>query len=121
MDTSHKVLLRRCPDYEDLDRIRGLIAEGIEELGVKPKGKILLKYNMVFAHPRFGRYAYTHPRVLEGIIDVLSSLPEVEKVILGERTGVYVPTRYHWSQAGYEYLRRKPKVEVCFFDEGMLV
>jgi len=117
MDKSHKVLLRRCPDYEDLDRIRGLVAEGIEELGVKPKGKVLLKYNMVFAHPRFGRYAYTHPRVLEGIIDVLSSRPEVEKVILGERTGLYVPTRYHWVQAGYEYLRRKPKVEVCFFDE----
>lgn len=117
----YKVIIRRCPDYDNLDRIRGIVSDGMEELGAKPKGKVLLKYNMVFAHRKISRYAYTHPRVLEGIVDTLAARPEVEKVILGERTGVYVPTRYTFMQAGYEYLRRKPKVEVCFFDEDKLV
>ncbi len=117
----HKVIIRRVSDYQDIDIIRGVVAEGIKELGARPFGKVLLKYNMVFAHKTFGRFAYTHPHVLEAIIDVLAARPEVEKVILGERTGVYVPTRYHFSQAGYGYLRKKPKVEVCFFDEDKLV
>jgi uncharacterized protein (DUF362 family) len=121
MGDKYKVLIRDCPDYDDLDRIRGIVAEGIEKLGVKPFGKVLLKYNMVFAHKRFGRYPYTHPKVLEAIIDVLADIPGVKKIILGERTGVYNPTRYNFKVAGYEYLRKKPKVEVCFFDEDKLV
>lgn len=121
MDRKHKVIIRRCPDYDDLDRIRGIVAEGMEELGANPHGKVLLKYNMVFAHKRFGRHPYTNPRVLEALVDVLAARPEVEKVILGERTGVYVPTRYHFQQAPYAFLKKKPKVDICFFDEDKLV
>lgn len=121
MADQSRVMIRACPDYDDLDRIRGIVSEGMEELGAKPFGKVLLKYNMVFAHERFGLHPYTNPRVLEAIIDVLAARPEVEKVILGERTGVYVPTRYHFIRAGYEFLKQKPKVEICFFDEDQLV
>lgn len=121
MNAEHKVIIRRCPDYDDLDRIRGIIKEGMEELGARPAGKVLLKYNLVFAHKKFGRFAYTHPHVLESLIDVLAARPEVEKVTLGERTGVYMPTRYNFNAAGYNYLRKKPKVDVCFFDEDRQV
>jgi uncharacterized protein (DUF362 family) len=121
METKHKVIIRSCPDYDDLDRIRGIVAEGMEELGAKPHGRVLLKPNIVFAHKRYGTHAYTNPKVMEAVIDVLAERPEVEKVIIGERTSVYVPTRYHFSQAGYGYLKKKPKVEVCFFDEDELV
>lgn len=121
MADSYKVIIRRCPDYDDPDRIRGLVREGLEELGARPRGRVLLKYNLVFAHRRMGRSAFTNPRVLEAMIDVIAEWPEVEKIILGERTGVYVPTRYHFREAGYNYLRQKPKVEVCFFDEDELV
>lgn len=117
----YKVLIRRCPDYDDPDRLRGIISEGMEEFGAKPRGKVLLKYNLVFAHPRFGRHPYTNPRVLEAIIDVLAARPEVEKIILGERTGIYVPTRYHFEKAGFDFFRKKPKVEICFFDEDKLI
>lgn len=121
MGEKHKVIIRRCPDYDDLDRIRGIVAEGMEELGARPQGRVLLKYNMVFAHKTLGLFPYTHPRVLEAIIDVTAARPEVEKVIMGERTGVYVPTRYHFQQSEYPYLAKKPKVEVCFFDEDKQV
>jgi len=117
----YKIIIRRCPDYNDLDRIKGMVSEGMEELGAKPFGKVLLKYNLVFAHGRFGLHPYTNPRVLEAIIDVLAARPEVEKIILGERTGIYVPTRYHFAKAGFDFFRKKPKVEICFFDEDKLV
>ncbi len=117
----HKVLIRRAPDYNDQNLLRQVITKGMEELGAQPFGKVLLKYNLVFAHKEIGRGAFTNPNVLEALIDILSQRPEVEKVILGERTGVYVPTRYHFMQAGFNYLRKKPKVDICFFDEDKLV
>ncbi len=121
MAGKHKVIIRSCPDYEDIDRIRGIVAEGMEELGARPFGKVLLKPNVVFAHKRYSRHSYTNPAVLEALIDELAARPEVEKIILGERTAVYMPTRYAFSQAGYGRFREKPKVGFCFFDEDALV
>ena len=121
MADKHKVIIRSCPDYEDVDRIRGIVAEGMEQLGAKPFGRVLLKPNVVFAHRRYSRYAYTHPAVLEAVIDELAARPEVEKVILGERSAIYMPTRYNFAQAGYGRLRKKRKVGFCFFDEDALV
>jgi len=121
MADKYKVIIRRCPDYNDLGLIRGIISEGMQELGAKPFGKVLVKYNMVFAHSGFGIHPYTNPRILEAIVDILAARPEVEKVILAERSGIYVPTRYYFGIAGYEFLRKKPKVEICFFDEDKLI
>ena len=118
---THKVIIRRCPDYDNVDRIRGLVAEGMAELGAKPHGRVLLKYNLVFAHPRMGRSAFTNPSVLEAVIDAVGARPEVDKVILGERTGAYMPTRYAFRMSPFARLAQKPKVEVCFFDEDKKV
>ena len=46
MKNGHKVLIRRCDEY-DSDKISSIVKEGMEELGVIPKGKILLKPNVV--------------------------------------------------------------------------
>jgi uncharacterized protein (DUF362 family) len=121
MADKYQVLIRKCDDYADQDRIRGIIREGLQELGEKPHGKVLLKPNLIFAHSRYGRFGFTEPRVIESIIDVIAAIPEVEKITIGERTAVTVPTRYSFYEAGYGYLEKKPKVEVCFFDESELV
>ena len=44
MAKKHKVLIRRCDDY-DTEKIYGIIKEGMEELNVRPSGRILLKPN----------------------------------------------------------------------------
>lgn len=121
MPEKYKVIIRKCEDYDNLDKIRGIIREGIQELGEKPQGKVLLKPNLIFAHSRYGRYGFTEPRIIESIIDVLAAMPEVEKITIGERTAVTVPTRYSFYGAGYGYLEKKPKVEICFFEEAELV
>ena len=121
MPEKYKVIIRKCDDYDNLDQIRGIIREGIQELGEKPRGKVLLKPNLIFAHSRYGRYGFTEPRIIESIIDVLAAMPEVEKITIGERTAVTVPTRYSFYGAGYGYLEKKPKVEICFFEEAELV
>ena len=44
MEKKHKVLIMRCDDY-DAEKISGIIKEGMEELNVRPAGRILLKPN----------------------------------------------------------------------------
>ena len=41
MEKEHKVLIRRCDEY-DPDKIAGIVTEGMRELGVTPSGNILL-------------------------------------------------------------------------------
>ena len=121
MGDKYKVIIRSCPDYDDLSRIRGIVTGGMEQLGARPHGKVLLKPNIVFAHRRYGRFTYTNPAVIEAIIDELAAKPEVERITLGERTAVYMPTRYNFGEAGYNRFRKKPKVKVRFFEEDVLV
>lgn len=120
MAEKHKVIIRKCPEY-DYDTIRGIVTEGIEELGAKPHGKVLLKPNLIFAHRRYGKHGCTNVTVMEAVIDILGENSEVDKITIGERTGVTVPTRYTFSEAGYGPFRKKPKVDICFFDEAKKV
>ena len=121
MAEKFKVIIRKCEDYSDVDRIRGIIREGIEALGEKPRGKVLLKPNLIYAHKRYATFGYTEPRVMEAIVDVLAQIPDVEKITIGERTALTIPTRFTFYSAGYAFLLKKPKVDVCFFDEAELV
>ena len=50
MGDKHKVLIMRCSRY-DPDTIAGIIKEGMAELKAVPSGRILLKPNVVIAHP----------------------------------------------------------------------
>ena len=113
----YKVILRRCERY-DAGKIRALIREGMAELGAQPKGRVLVKPNVVFAHRRYGRYGFTHPEFLKALLSEVAERDEVSKVTLGERCAVTVPTRYAFLEAGWNPLKSIPKVEFCFFDEA---
>jgi len=67
MQNRHKVLIMKCDAY-DPGRIAGLIKEGMEELDVKPTGKIRLKPNVVVAHPETFPYAFTRSEFLDGAL-----------------------------------------------------
>ena len=67
MEKAHKVLIRRCEAY-DPDRIAGIVKEGMQDLGVTPSGNILLKPNVVLAHPEFFPHAFTRKEFLDGVI-----------------------------------------------------
>jgi len=48
-----KVILRSCREY-DAEKIRRIIKDGLDELGLKPFGRTLVKPNLVAAGPLFG-------------------------------------------------------------------
>ena len=64
-----KVILRSCRDY-DPERIRTIVREGLEELGLRPFGRTLVKPNLVAAGPLFP-HAYTRPEFGEGVLRAL--------------------------------------------------
>ncbi len=83
----HKVIIRRCNEY-DPDLISKIIKEGMEELGVKPFGNILLKPNTVLAHQEVFPYAFTRKEILDGMLKATKEVAEnVKEISVGERCG----------------------------------
>ncbi|MBW1773499.1 MAG: DUF362 domain-containing protein [Deltaproteobacteria bacterium] len=121
MKGQHKVLIMRCDAY-DPDRISGIVREGMEELGVTPSGKILLKPNVVIAHPEVFPHAFTRKEFLEGVIVATKAMAQdAEEIAVGERSGITLPTRYNFRNAGYPKVIRKHRVRTYYFDEEVHV
>jgi len=113
----HKVLIMRCDSY-DPDRIKDIVKEGMQELGVKPSGRILLKPNVVMAHPEIFPHAFTRTEFLDGVIAATKECAEdVDEIAVGERSGITVPTRYNFKMAGYPEIIKKHGLKTYYFDE----
>lgn len=117
MAVRHRVLLRHCDTY-DPDRIRALVGEGLDALGLRPRGRVLVKPNLVIAHRRFFPHAFTRPEFLDGVLGALGERADgVTEVAVGERSGVGVPTRFTWRQAGLDPVLRRHRARRYLFDE----
>lgn len=117
MEKEHKVLIMRCDEY-DASRISSIVKEGMQELGVKPKGKILLKPNTVIAHPDIFPHAFTRKEFVDGVISAAKDLAEdAKEIALGERSGITLATRFSFKHAGYPEIMKKHKIRAYYFDE----
>ena len=116
-----KVIIRHCDTY-DTQRIRTILREGMEELGLRPHGRTLVKPNLVAAGPLFPN-AYTRPEFGEGMVHALidraeGGLAGLTELGVGERCGITVPSRAAFDMSGYdEMLARNPGVKRYLFDE----
>ena len=117
MEKKHKVIIMHCDEYNP-EKISGIVKEGMQELGVKPRGKILLKPNVVIAHPEIFPHAFTRKEFLDGVISATKALAQdVKEIAVGERSGITLPTRYNFKNAGYPKVIRKHRVKIHYFDE----
>jgi len=117
MEKTHRVLIMRCDTY-DADRISGIVREGMAELNVRPKGRILLKPNVVIAHPELFPHAFTRKEFLDGVISATKARAETPREIsVGERSGITLPTRWTFKNAGYPEILKKHRVKAHYFDE----
>ncbi len=126
-----KVILRHCEAY-DAAIIRDIVREGMEELGVRPRGRTLVKPNVVAAGAQFP-HTYTRPEFVEGVLRALRDRDDgaMTELAVGERCGITVPTRMAFSDAGYYpmfertgvkhyHFEEEPQVEVRLTHEGRL-
>lgn len=115
--TQHRVLIRRCEDY-DPDRIAGIVKEGMQELGYEPRGRLLLKPNCVFAQPEFVPDAFTRAEFIDGVMGAMAAHGQnVTKMVLGEKSGLVLPTRWCAANAGYPEVCRKHGAAISYFEE----
>jgi len=112
-----KVIIRRCSGY-DPEMISGIISQGMEELGVKPFGRVLLKPNTVIAHPEIFPHAFTRREFLDGVLDAVKGASRgVKEIGVGERCGITIPTRFCFKNAGYIDVIKRHGVRTYYFDE----
>ncbi len=116
-----KVILRSCRDY-DPERIRAIIKEGLDELGLKPFGRTLVKPNLVAAGPLFP-YAFTRPEFGEGVLRALRDVggDSMTELAAGERCGITVPSRVAFRESGWDAMLKKTDVKRYCFEEEQQV
>jgi uncharacterized protein (DUF362 family) len=117
-----KVIIRSCRAY-DPEQIRRIFRDGIEELGLRPFGRTLIKPNLVAAGELFP-HAFTRPEVGEGMVKALRDVAggsrsgSMTELAVGERCGITVPTRLAFRDSGWdEMLARVDVKRYCFEEE----
>ncbi len=125
-----KVILRHCDAY-DPERIRAIVREGLDELGLRPSGRALVKPNLVAAGPLF-EHAHTRPEFAEGVLLALRDRDGgMSELAVGERCGITIPSRMAFADSGFEpmlerlgvkryYFEEEPQVEIPLTHEGRL-
>ena len=113
------VLLKRVNDYDPL-LMRKVIDEGLELLGEKPKGRVLIKPNVVFAHKRYSRHAYTNPELVGQMVDALRR-SGVTELAIGESGAFAVPTRMLFKQSGFYEMGKSRGIDITDFNEDKYV
>src|SRR6185312_14663396 len=93
-----------CDAY-DVARIRAIVAATMQELGLHPTGRTLVKPNLVCAGEPFA-HAYTRPEVVEGVLGALKDNERpgspMTELAVGERCAITIPTRFVFREAGYD-------------------
>lgn len=117
-----KVIIRHCDEY-DPQRIETIVREAMEELGLRPHGRTLVKPNVVCAGEGFD-HAFTRPEFVDGVLRALQGRDDgqMTELAVGERCGITIPTRYAFDQSGMNaMLKKHRKVKTYYFEEEVQV
>ncbi len=114
-----KVIIKKCETY-DPEAIRKIIKEGIDELGLKPKGKILIKPNIVTANKAYIHHSYTEPTMLKAMVGCLRNDFNQDNITIGESGGIGIPSRMFFAESGIRRLTKKLKVPLVDFNEEQI-
>jgi uncharacterized protein (DUF362 family) len=117
---SYSVFLGECSSY-DASQISEIIRQALDVVPLaKPfSGRIVIKPNLVMAHPKIATESFTRKEVIEGILQVLAAKGEaVECVQLVEKSGLGVTTASMFRWAGYKGLSRKYGVKLRAMEEN---
>src|SRR5258708_176674 len=112
------VILRHCPNY-DAARIRELAREALIDLDLVPRGRTLVKPNLVAAGETFP-HAHTRAEVAEGVLLALKDVgaASITELAVGERCGITMPTRLVFRRSGFDaMLERVGGVKRYLFEE----
>lgn len=101
---SYRVLVRRCKTAEP-DRVRAIVNESLADLGIRPRGRVLIKPNVVTANRKYIHDSFTDPKIVAEAIRWARE-GGADEVTVGESSGFGVPSRLFLAEAGYFELAR---------------
>lgn len=116
---TYPVFLGRCDEY-DPEAVASVILAALEAvpLQVPLSGRVVIKPNVVMAHPKVARDAYTRKEVVEGILRAIRRKGEdVQRVDIVEKSGLGVTTAGMFRWAGYNDLPKRYPVTLCPMEE----
>jgi uncharacterized protein (DUF362 family) len=116
-----RVIIRHCDEY-DPEKIRRIVREGLQELGLAPHGRTLVKPNLVSAGPLF-EHAHTRPEFVEGVLAALRDRDtgKMQELAVGERCGITIPSRSAFEGAGMLPVIEKLGAKKYYFEEEQQV
>lgn len=95
--------------------------EGLDTLGLRPRGHTLIKPNVVASGPLFP-HAHTRAEFVEAMVLALRDRDGgMTELAVGERCGITVPTRAAFDGAGYYAMFERAAVKHYHFEESSQV
>jgi len=119
----YRVIVKQCPDYNP-ELIGTLITSALEKLSLKRPlaGRIVIKPNLVMAHPRVATDSYTRSEVVAGIVRAVRQAgPAINRITIVEKSGLGITTSTAFRHAGYRRLARQYDVRLCAMEESRQV
>ncbi|MCP5107771.1 MAG: DUF362 domain-containing protein, partial [bacterium] len=113
------VYVGACSDY-NADSVTAVIEKALTHMtpGKPITGKVVIKPNLVMAHPKVATECYTRKEVVEGIIRVIQKQgKDIEKIDIVEKSGLGITTAGAYRNAGYRKLKRKYPVKLRAMEE----
>jgi uncharacterized protein (DUF362 family) len=110
-----RVILRACPEY-DTGTIKAIIRESMDDLKIRPHGKIFIKPNVVSANKKYIFDSFTNPAVVEAMVGVLRE-KNAGDITIGESSGYGIPSRFFLKESGYLQMGKRISVPVIDMNE----
>jgi len=117
--TKYQVYLGSCKEY-NADAAAAIIEQALEKVPLsRPiSGKVVIKPNLVMAHPKVATENYTRKEVVEGVLKVIHKQgKDIEKIDIVEKSGLGAATASSFRRAGYRELKRKYGVKLRAMEE----
>ncbi len=118
--TYYPVYLGRCNHYDNEEIYQVLQAAlAIIPLQRQLSGKIVIKPNLVMAHPKIATEGFTRAEVIESILKLIVSRNDKNiSIEIVEKAGLGVTTAGMYRWAGYRKLARKYPVKLRSMEES---
>lgn len=103
------VYLGQCSQY-DAGQILAILKQAAQAHPAMPEinGRVVIKPNLVMAHPRVATEAYTRKEVMEGILLFLKEYGTSDlSACIVEKSGLGITTSAMFRYAGYQSLKKK--------------
>ena len=114
------VYLGQCHEYRP-EMVTSVISQALNQRpqSFPAQGRIVIKPNLVMAHPKVATEAYTRKEVVEGLLAYLKTQAvQMNQVDIVEKSGLGITTSAMYRHAGYRELKKRFGVGLISMEES---